>query len=269
MKFKDLSTDLQSWIHDSVVQGQSAEQIGSQLTNSGHHKSVVKVVEKYIQNFQKKATSTTQNAGSHHVEILMTLDKPKIVMFDNLLTHQECDQIIELSKTRLTPSTVINRVSGTYDQSNVRTSSGACFKRGENQLIKKIEKRISELVHCPVSQGEPIQTLNYAVGAEYKPHYDYFDPRDPGNQNVLAMGGQRYATIIMYLNNVKAGGSTVFPRLGLDILPRKGGALFFAYSNPSGFLDELTFHGGSPVQAGEKWIATKWLRLDDYTGPMA
>jgi prolyl 4-hydroxylase len=68
---------------------------------------------------------------------------------------------------------------------------------------------------------------------------------------------------------VPAGGSTVFPDLGLDVLPRKGNALYFAYATEEGQLDRRSLHGGSPVSAGEKWIATKWIRQRPYTGPSA
>lgn len=54
--------------------------------------------------------------------------------------------------------------------------------------------------------GESIQVLRYQDGQKYEPHYDYFS--DPKNQ---ARGGHRYATVLMYLSNVKKGGETVFP----------------------------------------------------------
>ena len=135
-----------------------------------------------------------------------------------------------------------------------------------NELIARIETRIAELTGCPIERGEPIQVLHYNPGTEYKPHFDYFDPADSGNRQVLSMGGQRVATLIMYLNDVQGGGSTVFPEIGLDVLPRRGNAVFFAYSDDQGRLDPRTLHGGSPVAAGEKWIATKWLRQRTYTG---
>jgi prolyl 4-hydroxylase len=34
-------------------------------------------------------------------------------------------------------------------------------------------------VNWPVENGEGIQVLHYRPGAEYKPHYDYFDPTSP------------------------------------------------------------------------------------------
>ena len=62
----------------------------------------------------------------------------------------------------------------------------------------------------------------------------------------------------MYLNTPERGGATTFPDIALDVAPRTGNALFFAYDRPH--PDTKTRHGGAPVLAGEKWIATKWLR---------
>jgi prolyl 4-hydroxylase len=59
----------------------------------------------------------------------------------------------------------------------------------------------------------------------------------------------------------------VFPAIGLDVLPRRGSAVYFTYTSESGQTDARSLHGGSPVVAGEKWIATKWLRQRRYAGP--
>jgi prolyl 4-hydroxylase len=203
------------------------------------------------------------------VHILLAVNAPRVILFGNLLSKEECEQMIELSRTKLARSSVVNSETGAYDIHPHRTSSGTHFQRGENELIQRIEKRIAELISYPLEKGEPIQILHYQPGGEYKPHFDYFDPAYPGNEKVLAMGGQRVATLIMYLNDVEAGGSTVFPDIGLDVLPRRGNAVYFAYCTPEGQLDKRTLHGGSPVAEGEKWIATKWLRQENYGGPGA
>jgi prolyl 4-hydroxylase len=198
--------------------------------------------------------------------MLFVIESPRVVLFGNLLSDEECDWLVRLSRDKLERSSVVNANTGAYDIHPHRTSSGTYFKRGENELLQRIERRISELVDCPLEQGEPIQVLHYEPGGEYKPHYDYFDPAHPGNQEVLAQGGQRFATLIMYLSDVARGGSTVFPEIGLDVLPRKGHAVYFAYCDDAGALDVRTLHGGSPVASGEKWIATKWFRQQAYVG---
>jgi prolyl 4-hydroxylase len=41
-------------------------------------------------------------------------------------------------------------------------------------------------------------------------------------------------------------------------------AVYFEYSNGDGDVDPLTLHGGEPVEKGEKWIITKWMRQRRY-----
>jgi prolyl 4-hydroxylase len=215
------------------------------------------------------AAGNAIETADRRVHMLFALNAPRVVLFDDLLSHDECDELVRQASIKLERSTVVNAQTGAYDVHPDRTSSGTHFQRGETDLVRRIEQRISELVGSPVDHGEPIQVLHYTPGTEYKPHFDYFDPAHEGNDKMLAMGGQRISTLIMYLNDVPAGGSTVFPEVGLDVLPRKGNALYFAYATEDGQLDRRSLHGGSPVGAGEKWIATKWIRQRPYTGPSA
>ena len=132
------------------------------------------------------------------------------------------------------------------------------FQRGENELVERIERRIARLVNWPEENGEGLQILQYRPGAEYKPHYDYFDPNEPGTPTILRRGGQRVGTVIMYLAEPAKGGGTVFPDVHLEVGPKRGNAVFFSYERPH--PSTRTLHGGAPVLAGMKWIATKWLR---------
>jgi prolyl 4-hydroxylase len=121
-----------------------------------------------------------------------------------------------------------------------------------------VEKRIAELLHWPLDHGEGLQVLRYRPGAEYKPHHDYFDPVHSGTPRILERGGQRVGTLVIYLNTPEGGGATTFPDVGLEVAPVRGNAVFFSYDRPH--VSTKTLHGGAPVTAGEKWVATKWLR---------
>ena len=79
---------------------------------------------------------------------------------------------------------------------------------------------------------------------------------------MLARGGQRVGTLVIYLNTPELGGGTVFPDVGLEVAPVKGNAVFFSYDRPH--ASTRTLHGGAPVLAGEKWVATKWLREREF-----
>jgi prolyl 4-hydroxylase len=141
-----------------------------------------------------------------------------------------------------------------------RSSEGTWFQRAEDAFIERIDRRLSSLMNWPLENGEGLQVLHYGPGAEYRPHYDYFDPDQAGSAVHTASGGQRVSTLVVYLNDVAGGGETIFPDAGIAIAARRGSALYFRYMNGQRQLDPLTLHGGAPVREGEKWIATRWMR---------
>ena len=192
------------------------------------------------------------------VSVLTSMSQPCIVVFGNLLSDEECDALIAAAKPRMARSLTVAVKSGGEELNADRTSNGMFFRRDENEVVARVEARLAALCRWPVENGEGLQILHYRPGAEYKPHYDYFDPDEPGTPTILKRGGQRVATIIMYLSEPEKGGGTVFPDVHLEVAPKRGNAVFFSYdrAHPA----SKTLHGGTPVIAGEKWIATKWLR---------
>ncbi|MEE9331383.1 MAG: 2OG-Fe(II) oxygenase [Methylophilaceae bacterium] len=197
------------------------------------------------------------------MQVSMRCNAPDIVLLDDFMSDAECDELCALSKGSLSKSEVVDDTTGEGVKHKDRTSQGTFFILGQNALVEKIETRISEITGIPSPNGEGIQILNYIDGGEYKPHFDYFPDSEGGRSN-MSQGGQRIITVIMYLNDVAAGGATIFPEINLNIYPKKGSALYFSYFNDAEEVDPLTLHGGAPVISGEKWIATKWLRLNTY-----
>jgi prolyl 4-hydroxylase len=198
------------------------------------------------------------DAGDRQVCVLQQMYNPRVVVFGGLLSDDECTALIELAKPRLARSLTVSIKTGGEEINADRTSNGMFFQRGENELVSRIEARIGRLVNWPVENGEGLQVPHYRPGTEYKPHYDYFDPAEPGTPSILKRGGQRVGTVIMYLGEPEKGGGTSFPDVHLEVAPRRGNAVFFSYERPHPSTKSL--HGGAPVLAGEKWIATKWLR---------
>ncbi len=198
------------------------------------------------------------DAGDRKVSVLVTMPDPQIVMFADLLSKNECDRLVEMARPRMQRSLTTDMKTGNNKLDVVRTSRGMFFQRAENPLVRSIEARIAQLLSWPVENGEHLQVLHYRPGDRYEPHYDYFDPAAEGSAAVLARGGQRIATLLIYLREPERGGETIFPDLGLRFAARRGCALFFSYDRPH--PSTKTLHGGAPVIAGEKWVATKWLR---------
>lgn len=203
------------------------------------------------------------DAGDRQVDVLLQMRRPDLAVLGQFLSDAECSDLVEAARPALARSLTVAVKTGGEMLSHDRTSSGMFFTRGENALVARIEARIARVLNWPIENGEGLQVLRYLPGAEYKPHHDYFDPAEPGTPSILQRGGQRVATLIMYLQAPGQGGATVFPDLGLEVLPQRGHAVFFSYDKPDASTRSL--HGGAPVLAGEKWIATKWLRERQFT----
>jgi prolyl 4-hydroxylase len=197
-------------------------------------------------------------SDGHRVEWISSLREPRVVVFGRFLTDAECESLMALAQPRLARSETVKNETGGSEVHAARTSDGMFFERGERPLISRIEARIAELLCWPVSQGEGLQILRYRPGAEYRPHFDFFDPQHPGTPRILERGGQRVGTLVIYLNTPEGGGSTLFPDAGLEVAPVRGNAVFFSYDRAH--ASTKTLHAGAPVTAGEKWVATKWLR---------
>src|SRR5690606_11782912 len=102
------------------------------------------------------------------IRIIAKYEEPLVVVLGNVLSDDECEELIEYSRERLQRSrTGDNRVV-----SSIRTSSGVFCEQTET--VTRIEKRISQIMNIPIEHGDGLQVLRYTPGQEYKPHYDFF-----------------------------------------------------------------------------------------------
>jgi prolyl 4-hydroxylase len=275
---QSITSELRRWIVDQAEAGHSADSVLKAMIASGWNEDVaVDAMESTLRgHLEKQAVEQGLppgvpvpeplldesplyiDAGDRRVSVVQAMLDPRVVVFGDLLSEDECDQLIALARPRLARSLTVQTKTGGEEVNADRTSNGMFFQRGENELVSRIEARIARLVNWPLENGEGLQVLHYTPGTEYKPHYDYFDPKEPGTPTILRRGGQRVGTLIMYLAEPEKGGGTVFPDVHLEVMPRRGHAVFFSYDRAHPCTKSL--HGGAPVLAGEKWIATKWLR---------
>jgi prolyl 4-hydroxylase len=278
MSGQPVTDELKHWIIAQTVAGSTPEAMFQAMLASGWNEAVAVVaLERTLAGHAAELAASanlppavqvpdplpngTQSsvwAGDREVEVVVNLADPRVVVFGRLLSDEECDEIIALARARLVRSETVQTVTGATEVNDARTSQGMFFARGEHPVCKRVELRMAALLNWPVENGEGLQVLRYGPGAEYKPHYDYFDPDQPGTPVILKRGGQRVSSLVCYLNTPVQGGATVFPDVGLEVAPVKGNAVFFSYDRPHPATRSL--HGGAPVVEGEKWVATKWLR---------
>lgn len=270
-----ITPELRRWIVEQAGAGFSPESVLTAMKSSGWEESVaLAAMEETLTHHlapqptpavpqpDLRAASRLVDGGDRMVEVLVSMRLPMLVVFGGLLSDEECDALIEAARPRMMRSLTVQTATGGEELNADRTSQGMFFRRGENEVVARVEARIARVLQWPVENGEGLQILNYQPGAEYKPHYDYFDPREPGTPRITQRGGQRVGTLVMYLNEPRRGGGTTFPDVGLEVMPKRGNAVFFAFDRPHPAT--RTLHGGAPVLEGEKWVATKWLREKEF-----
>jgi prolyl 4-hydroxylase len=194
------------------------------------------------------------------VAVAARADRPVLAVLRDVLSADECAALVERARPRLAASTIVDPATGHDVVADHRTSQGMFFRLGEDDLISRLDRRISEVMNLPVENGEGFQVLYYPTGAVNTPHFEFLQPSNPANQASIARSGQRVSTLIAYLNDVEEGGETVFPEAGWNVGPLQGNAVYFEYCNRLGQVDARSVHGSNAVTRGEKWVLTKWMR---------
>lgn len=264
----------ESWLLEQFAKGCGVESVIEALMASGHAPLLARqATERAYARWNAAAilapsrsmatplpVAPAQAAQAMPFRQVAALVSPHVQVFEGFLSDAECDTLIALARSALTPSTVVDPASGAHLPHPERLSEGTHLEHGSNPVVAAIEARIATCLGVPLRQQEATQILHYRVGGEYRPHFDFFPPEQAGSAAAIAAAGQRTATLVMYLNDVEAGGGTGFPEAGLTVAARKGGAVYFRNLDATGQPDRRSLHAGLPVLAGEKWIATKWFR---------
>ncbi len=167
----------------------------------------------------------------------------------------ECARLVSLIDERRRPSTIADDLGDRY----FRTSE-TCDLDASIPEVAALDQRIASLTGLDPGLGEPIQGQFYAVGQEFKPHTDYFEPDGADYQRFCTKSGQRTWTVMIYLNEPEAGGATRFRSIDKKIQPETGKLLAWNNLRPDGRVDPDSLHHGMKVRAGTKYIVTKWYR---------
>jgi prolyl 4-hydroxylase len=258
------------WIRTNLARGCLHKDMIKAMVDAGYTADVADFCINQVINSPKPYTVEPRltldgniiDCGDRHCTVAFHCSDPEIAFFNDFLSADECERLVQESAVKLLKSTVIDNDTGDRVEHVQRISDGTWFNRGENEFVAMIERRIAHLTNSEVKNGEGLQILHYKLAGRYDPHHDFF-PKNIGGEVHMRAGGQRIATFIMYLNDVEAGGETIFPSLRLKFIPKRGSAIYFSYTNNSGQTDDRSLHGGAPVVRGEKWISTKWIRVGE------
>lgn len=221
--------------------------------------------------------------GTEEATVQLVSESPLMLVFDHFLSAAECEQLMKLGEPDLRRSRVTD---GKLSDGRTSSSTFLTGVRQDDPVVRVIEQRILTAVRsagliaaCRGSKdrrlraetkalmgAEPMQVVKYNKGQMYTAHYD--------NKQGCT---RRAATFMTYLTDVDAGGATHFPKAvpltvrecsgtaktsGIRIWPKRGRALVF-WSVVGGVEDVRSLHEAEAVLEGEKWIATKWLQLEE------
>eukprot|EP01124_Arcella_intermedia_P008931 TRINITY_DN1573_c0_g1_i1.p1 TRINITY_DN1573_c0_g1~~TRINITY_DN1573_c0_g1_i1.p1 ORF type:complete len:243 (-),score=44.21 TRINITY_DN1573_c0_g1_i1:17-745(-) len=174
---------------------------------------------------------------------------PRISIYHNFLTPDQCDRLVHLFEDDLKESG-IKSILGTF-----------VSQQYENEpLLVELNKKISEWSHVPTAHGENFYFWKYVEGDFYPPHRDVIlNPEHTG------VSGERIASVFIYLNTPD-GGSLQFPDASpaVTIHPKKGNAVLLWNLKSNGEEDPKSTHTTTPVKTGVKYTLTKWLRQKKF-----
>jgi prolyl 4-hydroxylase len=173
----------------------------------------------------------------------------------DFLSADECTRLCAMIDEGSYPSPL-------YDKEKFEgaRTSFSCNLSPYDPLVAEIDGRIADLLGIDRSWGEPLQGQRYSTGQQFKEHADFFYVDQPYWPEYESHGGQRTWTAMIYLNVPQSGGATSFHFLGLSVAPAIGTLLTWNNMALDGSPNPWTLHAGRPVEAGTKYIVTKWYR---------
>lgn len=188
---------------------------------------------------------------------IQRLPNPKLTLFvqRDFLDAETCAGLVARIDAARRPSTVTDSNGDTA----FRTSE-TCDLAAVDPLVAAVDARIAALTGIAPELGEPLQGQRYAVGQEFKAHTDYFEPNGADYHTHTRVAGNRTWTVMVYLNDVEAGGATRFKAVDKTIQPQTGKLVAWNNRRPDGTLNPATIHHGMKVRAGTKYVITKWFR---------
>jgi len=182
-------------------------------------------------------------------------DKAELYAVGQFFSPEDCGRLMAMIDAVAKPSLA-------YDieyASGYRTSYSGDLDP-HDPFVKKVQRRLDDLLGIDPGFGETIQGQRYQPGQEFQAHTDWFPGGTSYWEYEKSRGGQRSFTAMAYLNPVEEGGATDFPRLGLAVQPKPGALLIWNNSDTEGVPNPFTIHAGTPVVRGTKYIITKWYR---------
>jgi len=185
-------------------------------------------------------------------------EHPQIVK--DVLTPDECQYIIDKATPMFSRSTVV----GIEGADASRTSQTAWIPKTDPVAQKVFEKAL-EHTGKTLAECEDLQVVKYEPGTYYREHHDSCCDGSQGCLDFEKEGGQRVATLLVYLNSDFTDGETHFPNLDLKLKADPGSAILFRpLGSEEAKCHPKALHAGLPISSGVKYVCNAWVRENKF-----
>ncbi|XP_072179464.1 uncharacterized protein [Diadema setosum] len=242
-------------IHQVVVEGRTI--VPTELTKDKPN-SPVKVYQ-YEGFLSDRECAGLMKVHQQHVSDLSAVDP--LICFDGIDTLRkhlkDANRDISVSLKDFTEGTTcLNSSFSSQLKSFLTWSYSTAFYPGESKFSTIFEERVFQATGLSPTNGGKFQITSYPQGIGYKTHTDCIldnaDKRD------------RFATILVYLQDVKEGGETQFPELGVSVKPKRGRAVVWNNMDATGYCEPQSVHKAAAVINGHKFILQRWYYHESF-----
>lgn len=179
----------------------------------------------------------------------------KPVVYDNLMTPEESDYVLEKAKADFSESTILSGADH-----SIRKSETAWLRKTD-PVIETFFSRLSKQFNFDMANVEDLQVVRYQPGGFYNEHHDSCCDNTSHCRDFASKSGQRVLTILIYLNDDFEGGYTNFKNLDLNLKAKPlGGIVFHPLETGGNKCHPNALHKGTPVTSGVKYICNVWVR---------
>lgn len=181
---------------------------------------------------------------------------PHIAIFRGLFSAAECRYLTLVGTPWLERAMVIDEATGAGVLDAIRDADTSSFPPlAEDLVVQEINACIAAASATAKAWGEPLTILRFSPGQQYRPPHD---------ARAATPEALRHWTALIWLNDDYEGGETDFPDIGIRVKGAVGDLLIFHNVTDAGLPDQRMRHAGLPVTSGVKWMASRWIRGQDY-----
>lgn len=210
-----------------------------------------------------KNGAAIQPTGGKPIQLKLLHESPPVLEIENFFSEEECEELKNASL-------VGHEVSSATFSGSISTRTSTSWFCNYSDVPRLLAK-VNQYLNIPLEVMEEPQIVRYQKGQEFSWHYDEVPA------NAVENGGQRLATLLVYLSDISSnhGGGTMFRDLEYDskplvMQPKLGSALLFFPASNDG-PDKRTLHRSqvllddtTSVEQVEKWILQMWCHERKY-----